>query len=152
MLKDIIKKGMISFAISSFSGLVVCLIIDLIANTSGAKDFCSVSPDFRALFPTNTIAAYVNVLLYGLIGATFAVMSFVYSLEKIGFVVQSIIYFVVTGGVCILITTILWQLQRYPQALIITLTGYGISHIIMITLQYRKLKKDIREINTELLE
>ena len=151
MLKDTLKKGLISFAISSFSGLIVNLLIDLIVNAvGGPEDFCSISPEFRALFPTTTIAAYVNLLLYGLIGATFAMMTFIYSLERIGFIVQSIIYFLVTGTVCVLITTILWQLQRYPQALILTLTGYGASHILMITIQYRRLKKDILEINSEL--
>ncbi len=150
MAKDIIKKGLLSFAISAFAGLFVNLLIDLIVNGCVTDGFCSISPDFRALFPTDTIACYVNLLLYGLIGATFAMMTFIYSIERIGFVIQSILYFVVTGGVCLLITMILWQLQRYPQALIVTLAGYAATHIIMILIEYRTLKRDIREINSEL--
>ena len=152
MIKDIIKRGAISFAISSFAGLIINLMIDIIANAAGAEDFCSISPDFRAFFPTTALAAYVNILLYGLIGATFAMMTFIYELERIGFVIQSIIYCVVTGGVCMLITILLWQLHRHPEALIFTLLGYLAAHIIMIVIQYRTLKKDISVINTELDE
>ncbi|MBO4592550.1 MAG: DUF3021 family protein, partial [Eubacterium sp.] len=111
-----------------------------------------ISPEFRALFPTTVIAAYFNILLYGIIGATFAMMTFIYEVERIGFIVQSIIYYIVTTSVCLVITTVLWQLQRYPQALIGTLIGYTVTHIIMITLEYNKLKKDIKTINEEIEE
>ncbi|MBR5420108.1 MAG: DUF3021 family protein [Lachnospiraceae bacterium] len=150
MLKETLRKGVISFAISSFVGLLINLIIDLIANRSGAAPFCSISPDFLALFPTTAMAAYVNVLLYGLIGAAFSMTTVVYEFERIGFLFQSILYFVITGAVCLLITIVLWQLQRYPKALIGTLAGYAITHIIMFSLQYRKLKADIETINVEL--
>ncbi|MBR5967828.1 MAG: DUF3021 family protein [Lachnospiraceae bacterium] len=150
MIKDILKRGAISFAFSAFAGLMINLIIDFVANAAGAKDFCSISPDFMALFPTAALAAYVNILLYGLIGATFAVMTFIYEFERIGFVIQSIIYCLVTGGVCMLITILLWQLQRHPEAFVSTCLGYLAAHVIMIVVQYRALKKDISVINTEL--
>ena len=150
MIKEILKRGAISFAISSFAGLMINLIIDLVADAAGAKDFCSISPDFMALFPTTALAAYVNILLYGLIGATFAMMTFIYEFERIGFVIQSIIYCLVTGGVCMLITVLLWQLQRHPEAFVSTCLGYLAAHVIMIVVQYRALKKDISVINTEL--
>ncbi len=152
MIKGILKRGAISFAISSFAGLIINLLTDLIANAVGAEDFCSISPDFMAFFPTPVLAAYINILLYGLIGATFAMMTFVYEMEKIGFVIQSIIYCIVTGGVCMLITILLWQLQRHPEAFISTLLGYLAAHVLMIVIQYRALKKDISMINTELEE
>lgn len=150
MLKETLKKGAVSFALSAFCGLIINLIIDIVINATGHTGFCSISPDFLALFPTTAMAAYVNLLLYGVIGATFSMMTFVYDLEKIGFAFQSIIYFVVTSTVCILITTLLWQLHRYPAALISTLAGYAVTHVIMFTVSYRKLKNDIQEINTQL--
>ena len=150
MLKETLKKGAVSFALSAFCGLIINLIIDIVINTTGHTGFCSISPDFLALFPTTAMAAYINLLLYGVIGATFSMMTFVYDLEKIGFAFQSIIYFVVTSTVCILITTLLWQLHRYPAAMISTLAGYAVTHVIMFTVSYRKLKNDIQEINTQL--
>ena len=78
MIKELLKKGAISFAISSFVGAIINLIIDVVVNSMGVSDFCSISPEFRALFPTTVIAAYFNILLYGIIGATFAMMTFIY--------------------------------------------------------------------------
>ena len=146
-MKKVLKRGMISFFISSFAGALVNLIIDVAVNAGGMKGFISMSPDFVKMFPTPVIAAYVNVMLYGLIGFTFSVMTFVYEVEKIGFVIQSIIYFVVTAAVCLSITVILWQLHKYPAAFAGTLAGYGVTHVIMIVIGYRKLKEDIKEIN-----
>ena len=151
MIKQAIKNGAISFAIGSFSGLLVNLLIDIVANVLGAEDFCSISPNFQALFPTSAMAAYVNVLLYGCISASFAFMTFIYDVERIGFLIQSIIYFLVTSTICLFITMLLWQLQRYPAALLGTLAGYLITHVIMITMAYRRLRSDVREINQELL-
>ena len=150
MIKETLKKGAISFAIGSFSGLIVNLIIDIVVNALGFEGFCSISPYFAAHFPTMVMAAYVNVLLYGVIGATFAMMTVIYGFERIGFVIQSIIYFLVTGAVCILITILLWQLQRHPKALLFSLIGYAVTHVIMITIEYNTLKKDIKDINTSL--
>ena len=109
--------------------------------------FNSMSPDYVALFPSVTIAAYVNILLYGVIGATFALASYIYDVERIGFIIQSIIYFVITSSVCVGITILLWQLHKYPSAFICTLAGYFATHVIMMVIEYRKLKADIKVIN-----
>lgn len=146
-MREVLKRGAFSFAISSFLGSVVNLMIDIIVNAAGGDQFSSIAPAFRELFATPVIAAYVNVLLYGVIGATFAMMTFIYEVERIGFIIQSIIYFIVTSAVCLAITMVLWQLHRYPKALICTLLCYGGTHVIMITQAYKTLKKDICEIN-----
>jgi len=146
-LKEILKRGLFSFAISAFIGTVINLAIDIIFNAKGIDGFASMSPAFRALFPTDAMAAYVNVLLYGSIGAVFAMMTFIYDIPKIGFAFQSLIYFVVTGAVCIAVTTLLWQLQKYTPALIGTLCGYFVTHVIIFVMEYKKLKADIKELN-----
>ena len=146
-MKEVLKRGFTSFALSSFAGLIVNLIIDIIMNARGLEGFSSMSPDYVALFPSVTIAAYVNVLLYGVIGATFALSTYIYEVERIGFIIQSIIYFIITSSVCVGITILLWQLHKYPAAFISTLAGYLATHIIMMVIEYRKLKADIKVIN-----
>jgi len=146
-MKEYLKRGITSFAISSFAGLLVNLTIDLIANLTGHTGFVSMSADYIALFPSIVLAAYVNILLYGVIGATFAMTTVVYEIERMGFVIQSIIYFVITSSVCMAITIFLWQLYKYPAAIICTLLGFAVSHVLMITNEYRKLKADIKVIN-----
>lgn len=147
-MKNIIRRVFISFACSAFAGLICNLLIDVIVNgVSDMEGFISMSPEFLALFPTPAIAAYVNIILYGLIGVAFAGMTFIYDIDRIGFVIQSIIYFVGTSIILTIITFVIWQLWKYPSALYCTLCGYAVSFIIMGITQYRKLKKDIEEIN-----
>ena len=100
-MKEVLKRGFTSFALSSFAGLLVNLIIDLIMNARGMTGFNSMSPEYVALFPSVTIAAYVNVLLYGIIGVTFAMSALIDEVEKMGFLIQSIIYFIITSAVCV---------------------------------------------------
>lgn len=146
-MKECIKRGLMSFAISAFAGALVNLIIDIIVNLSGKTGFNSMSPDYVALFPSITIAAYVNILLYGVIGVTFATAAYIFEVERIGFIIQSVIYFVITSAVCVGITMLLWQLHKYPAAFICTLAGYAVTHVIMIVISYRNLKDDIKVIN-----
>lgn len=149
-MNEIIKRGMVSFSISSFAGLLVNLLIDIIVNALGYSGFMSASPDFVALFPTPAIAGYVNVLLYGVIGAVFAMMTFIFDRNRIGFWFQWAIYFAVTGAVCVGITVLIWQLHKVPQAFFCTMGGYGITYLIIGMTQFKKLKADIRLINEKL--
>ena len=149
-MNEVIKRGMISFSISSFAGLMVNLLIDSIVNAAGVTGFMSASQDYVALFATPVIAGYVNVLLYGLIGAVFALMTFVFDMNRIGFWIQWILYFIVTGAVCIGITVFVWQLHKVPQAFFCTIGGYGITYLIIGSMQFKKLKADIRMINEKL--
>ena len=130
--------------------MMVNLVIDVIVNAVGNDGYTSISPETRALFPTPEIAAYTNVLLYGLIGATFAGMTFLFDIDRLGFVVQSILYFITTAIVLVVITILLWQLHKHPQALVPTIAGYAVTYFIMFTVEYKELKKNIREINEEL--
>ena len=149
-MKEYLKRAAASFAISAVIGLLVNLIIDAIANSAGKEGFISMTPEFRAYFPTQAMAAYVNVLLYGVVGATFAGMTFLFDIDRLGFVVQSILYFLLTSIIILTITIVMWQLHRHPQALIPTIAGYGGTYLIMGIRQYRELKKNIRMINENL--
>ena len=129
------------------------MIIDLIVNSVGSRSgFISMSPEFRAIFPTPVLAAYVNVFLYGIIGAVFAGMTCIFDFSRIGYIVQTLIYFIVTATVWVLITVLVWQLHRHPQALVITVAGYGITYLIVGSVTYKRLKRDVNEINSVLGE
>ncbi len=151
-MKEILKRISISFAISSFAGLIVNLVIDSIANAVGNPGFISISPAFKDLFPTPVLAAYLNILLYGVIGATFSGMTFVFDIRRLGFIIQWCIYFLITFALCLFITIFLWELHKIPQAMACTLSGYAITYIIMAIVQYRQLKNDVDEINRSLNE
>ena len=149
-MKEVFKRGLMGFAISALIGCAVNMIIDIIGNAVGVPDFISMSPEFRSLFPTPIIAAYVNTFLYGLIGFTFSPMTIIYEVNRLGFVLQSIIDFLTTGTVALIIALLIWQLHHYPQALISTIAGYGVCSLIIGIIHYRQLKRDINQINNDI--
>lgn len=147
-MKKLIKRTAISFTISCFAGLIVNLLIDLGVNASGViENFISISPAFAQRFPTPAMAAYVNILLYGVIGATFSAMGFVFEIDRLGFLIQYLIYFCSTSVVLAFITIYLWELQKIPVAMVCTIAGYGLSFVIMGIVQYRMVRQDIDQIN-----
>ena len=63
-MKTWIKRCGISFSISAFCGLIVNMLIEIIVKAvTGSEDFSPLSAEFRALFPSESIAIYVNILL-----------------------------------------------------------------------------------------
>lgn len=147
-----IKRGTFSFCISSVCGLIVNLLIEIIVRkVTGMEDFCPISPEFMAMFPSDTIAVAVNTLLYGVIGVTFSIAMYIYELDYIGFVIQNILYCLATGVVWVPIVARLWQLYRYPDALRGTLVGFAGSYVVMSIVAYRTTRKDVEQIN-EFLE
>lgn len=145
-----LKRSCNSFAISAFAALLVNLSVDVLGNQLCITPFISMSPKYVALFPTPVIATYVNILLYGLIGAVFAGMTFVFDIDRLGFLLQNVIYFFITGLIWSMVVILLWQLQNYPPALIFTLLGYAVTYMIIGLIQYNNLKQDISMINEQL--
>lgn len=143
-----IKKCATSFVISAMCGLLVNMLIEIIVcSITGMKDFNPISPEYMKMFSSERVAVEVDILLYGVIGAAFSGMTFIYEYNKIGFFFQNLIYFLLTSIVWIPIITMLWQLQRYPRALMGTLIGFAISYIIMSVVGYKVIKRDIANIN-----
>lgn len=146
-----LQRAGFSFAISSLCGMLVNILIEVIViRVTGNPDFTPMSPEFVALFPTERIAAQVNVLLYGLIGAAFAAATVIYEQERIGYLLQNLLYFLVTALVWVPVVMVVWQLYRYPQALVGTVLCFFLTHVIMAILGCRITKKDVTDINEAL--
>jgi len=148
-----IKRATFSFIISSFCGLVVYLLIEFIIGVViGVEGFTGLTPEYLSLFPTETLALGVAVLSHGLIGAVFAVAGSIYEKEKIGFVLQNVIYVLITGMVWIPIICFVWQLYRYPTALFCTIGGFVLTYVVMSVVGYNITKKEVAQINARLAE
>lgn len=141
------KRCIKTFIYSSFFGMLINLIIEIIVRAVSGFDYSPVTPEFIALFPSVSIAYAVDTLLYGFIGLTYALMLFVFGFDRIGFVIQSIIYYITTGIVCIPIIIFIWRLDKYPSALISTIIGFIVTDIIMTVVSYNITKKNIASIN-----
>ena len=148
---NILKRCSISFAISSVCGALSNLIIELVVRAvTGMNDFSPLSSEFVELFPSETIAVEVNVLLYGVIGASFSAMTFIYENQKIGFIVQNMLYCILTSIIWVPIVVFVWQLNKYGSALVGTLIGFFATYIVMSIVGYRITQARIKEINTYL--
>jgi len=148
-----IKRAAFSFLISSFCGLVVYLLIEFIVGVViGVEGFTALTPEYLAKFPSETLALGVAVLFHGLIGATFAAAGFVYEKAEIGFILQNVIYVLLTGIVWIPIICFVWQLYRYPAALFSTVGGFVLTYVVMSVVGYSITKKEVEQINARLAE
>lgn len=146
-MRELWKRTALSFFISCVCGLLVNLIIDVVLAKTGPLRPYSMTPEFVSMFATPVIAAYVNILFYGLIGATFAAMTFIFDCERIGFVIQNAVYFIATGAVWAPITIYFWQLYKYPNAMISTALGYLMTYVIVTVVVYRDIKRNVDMIN-----
>jgi len=116
------------------------------------EGFSAMTPEYRAMFPSDTLALGIAVLSHGLIGAAFAGATFIYEKAEIGFVLQNIIYFLLTGIVWIPLICFVWQLYRYPAALVSTIGGFVLTYVVMSVLGYNITKKEVEQINAKLAE
>lgn len=152
-MKQIAKRCGFSFLISGMCGLMINMLIEVIGESiTGNGAFTPLSPEFVEMFSSESIAVYVNILLYGVIGLAFSFMTFVYEVNTIGYIFQNIIYYLVTGIVWVPIVTVMWQLWRYPQALVATLAGFLVTYVIMTIVGYKIKKREVEQINQVLCQ
>jgi len=135
-----------SFAYSCTISMIILLLIELISTALGHR-VSPLTPEFISYFPSETIATIVDVLLYGIFGLAFSSMSFIYEKDSLGFVTQNVIYCLGTSLVWIPIVTFIWQLWKYPPALISTIAGFFVTYVIMTIVAYNKARKDINDVN-----
>lgn len=145
-----LKRCIYGAITSAFCGLIVLALIEIIVRGISGEDFVPLTPEYIEMFPSLSMAIEADILLYGIIGFIFSAMSFIYEKDRIGFVVQNMIYFVGTGVVWIPIVVFMWQLQKYPQALLCTILGFAITYVVMTVVGYKTTKKDVNKINEAL--
>lgn len=150
-MKETLKRAAVGFGNSAVCGLMVNMIIELaVRRATGDSAFIPLSPEFVHMFASETVAVEVNILLYGVIGAAFAGAAWIYERDRLGFVIQNLIYFLMTSAVWIPIVTLMWQLWRRPEALYGTLAGFLCTYIIMSCVGYTITRRDVTEINQAL--
>lgn len=150
-MKKIIIRTIKGFAYSCCCSMVALFLIEFISTALGHR-LSPLTPEFISYFPSETIALEVDFLLYGVFGTAFSMMTFIYEKDSIGFVLQNVIYCLATAAVWIPIVTFIWQLWKYPEALIFTVIGFIVTYIIITVATYNKARKDISEVNRMLSE
>ncbi|MDO5156292.1 MAG: DUF3021 family protein [Eubacteriales bacterium] len=145
-----LKRCVNSFIYSAFFGMLANFFIECFVRGVVGATYSHLTPEYLAMFPSYGMAYGVDLLLYGLIGLVFSAMLFIYEVDRLGFVLQNLIYYITTGVVWIPIVTFMWQLQNYAKALPCVIMGFVITDIIMTIVGYQTTKQQIVKVNAAL--
>ena len=133
MKKELIKRIIDGFSYAAAINVVVALICILV---------CKVEP----------LALLIQIILTGVISGTFSGGTVLFEQAKLGLLLQSLLYFLLTTAVCIPITGFCWGLFVYKTSAIIFLCNYFATYFICWTVAYRSSVKEVREINRRIAE
>ena len=146
------KKNMAIRAINSFMySMGITILVQFILGIC-FKDMPVVLPEFGARFSGDTQALLVQTVLIGLCSAFFGGGSVIMELEKIGLLVQSVLYFILTAAVWIPVACLCWSIHKYPSALLSVSASYLIAFAICWIVQFKECKKNVAAINQRLAE
>lgn len=146
MKKELTKRIIDGFSYAAAINVVVALICILVFKEE------PLVPSYSAYFENKSMALLVQIILTGVISGTFAGGTILFEQAKLGLLLQSLLYFLLTTAVCIPITGFCWGLFVYKTSAIIFLCNYFATYFICWTVAYRSSVKEVREINRRIAE
>lgn len=146
MKKELTKRIIDGFSYAVAINVVVALICILIFKIE------PLVPSYSAYFENKSMALLVQIILTGVISGTFAGGTVLFEQAKLGLLLQSLLYFLLTTAVCIPITGFCWGLFVYKTSALIFLCNYSATYFICWTVAYRSSVKEVREINRRIAE
>ena len=146
MKKELTKRIIDGFSYAAAINVVVALICILVFKVE------PLVPSYSAYFENKSMALLIQIILTGVISGSFAGGTILFEQAKLGLLLQSLLYFLLTTAVCIPITGFCWGLFVYKTSAIIFLCNYFATYFICWTVAYRNSVKEVREINRRLAE
>lgn len=146
MKKELTKRIIDGFSYAAAINVVVALICILVFKEE------PLVPSYSTYFENKSMALLIQIILTGVISGTFAGGTILFEQAKLGLLLQSLLYFLLTTAVCIPITGFCWGLFVYKTSAIIFLCNYFATYFICWTVAYRNSVKEVREINRRIAE
>ena len=146
MKKELTKRIIDGFSYAAAINVVIALICILVFKEE------PLVPSYSAYFENKSMALLIQIILTGVISGTFAGGTILFEQAKLGLLLQSLLYFLLTTAVCIPITGFCWGLFVYKTSAIIFLCNYFATYFICWTVAYRSSVKEVREINRRIAE
>lgn len=146
MKKELTKRIIDGFSYAAAINVVVALICILVFKEE------PLVPSYSAYFENKSMALLIQIILTGVISGTFAGGTILFEQAKLGLLLQSLLYFLLTTAVCIPITGFCWGLFVYKTSAIIFLCNYFATYFVCWTVAYRSSVKEVREINRRIAE
>lgn len=143
MRKNIVSRIIGGFVIGVVLGQLIQFIISV--NVSPGS-YMAVVPEFRALFESEITAVFMQVMLTGLIGTTFATSALIFEIEKWSMLKQYLIHFCITSLVWLPTVMLLWMPKEVKNFVIFIISFIG-TYLITWMIQYRESKRSIEKIN-----
>ena len=150
MLKKILSRALVSAVACVVINQIVGICISL-ANADGR--YSPVTPAFAARFSSDTTAVVVQLLLIGLVGATFAACSVIFEIERWSFLRQGLVHLAITSAVTIPVCLYCWAPESAAGAYILcaswlfTYAATWFSQYLIYRHRVRKLNERIRRKN-----
>ncbi len=150
MLKKILSRALTSALVCMLINQLVGVAISL---ASGDGRYSPVTPAFAARFSNTATAVIVQLLLIGLVGATFAACSVVFEVERWSFLRQGAIHLAITSAVGIPICLFCWFPESRAGALTLVGSWLGtyvvtwLSQYLIYRHRVKALDRKIRAMN-----
>ena len=152
MIKKMLSRALVSASICMLINQIVGICISL-ANADGR--YSPVTPAFAARFSSDTTAVVVQLLLIGLVGATFAACSVIFEIERWSFLRQGLVHLAITSAVTIPVCLYCWAPESAAGAYILC-ASWLFTYIVTWLSQYfiyrhrvKALDAKIRAVNAD---
>ncbi len=148
--KQIFLRFIIGFACGILQGAMVMFFISIGVN--GIKgEYIPVLPSTVRLFCSENLAVIMQTVLTGLLGAAYAMASFVYENPKWSFLKQSLMQFLITFPCILVVAAVCWvpvEKVGYISLAGSVFAGYIINFIIQLNVA----KSNVKAINDKMEE
>lgn len=144
MIKKIILNAVLSFHGTAMLHIIISLVISCV----GMDNHVPMLDAYMAFFPSESVALLVEILLVGVIGATFGACAPIFEIERWSFLKQGVVHFLITTAVWLPISIFVWAIYKYPAAIISTAISYSFVYgvtWIMSAIKYNKMVKEINK-------
>ena len=152
MLKTMLKRALTSAVVCMLINQLVGIILSL---SRGDGRYSPVMPAFEARFASATTAVIVQLLLIGLIGATFAACSVIFEIERWSFLKQGALHLAITSLVLVPVCLFCWMPESAAGALwlvgswLFSYAATWLSQYLIYRHRVRALDEKIRAVNGE---
>lgn len=146
--KDIIIRFFGGFSFATLIGFLINLIISA---SVGNGEFLAVMPVLATRFETELTAVFVQFMLTGLIGVTFAEGALIFNIAKWSFPLQFLVHFLVTAVIYIPFAILCWFPLK-AGGIVFMIVNIIFTYALTWIIQYHVNRKNIAEINRKLEE
>lgn len=149
-----LKKMLSRAAVSAPACMLINQLVGIVRSLASADGrYSPVTPAFAARFQSDTTAVIVQMLLIGLVGATFAACSVIFEIERWSFLKQGLVHLAITSAVAVPVCLYCWMPESAAGAWILvgswlfTYSATWFSQYLVYRHRVRQLDAKIKQVN-----